>query len=1110
MSTAREPAAFPEIPGYRIEAVLGRGSAGVVYRAVQLAVERKVALKILHPEVAARSKSVRRLQREARTTARLAHPGIVTAIDMGQSGGLWWYAMELVDGPSLAEKLKRDGPLSERDAVKLFIPLCEALEHAVDAGVVHRDIKPGNILVDSGQRARIVDLGLALAEDDPTLTAQGGTLGTPHYISPEQARNPTAADVRSDIWSLGATLYHCLCGRPPFAGKSVAEILSGVLYAPVPDPQEFAPELSSNLALVLRKCLTRDPARRYQHPRELREDLERIRERRAVSVRRSSLDPLLGERDRKRRRLLWASAGVVVVAVAALAYLRPWETPEQAPAQPEVVAPFVPLDELERTAALQGAKAAPLLERLDTLAPALPAAHAQRAARLSSSLHARLDDELVAAGSRLESELDRLWIRQRDFAGALDWLDRRFEAEERERLGLSARQWSDFSRRFELTEKRKRVDDDRKLALGVLQQRLARHYADVVAGARAKRLLDEGRWSAARTALAISGVELVRESAAGTSGFPAGDVEAVLAALEAEVVRPAVSALEDRWRTEDRRRAAELERSRAALVEDVELGRVGDVAAVVDGRYQTLLRDGNVRADELLTDVSDEARRSRDALVAELEPVQARVRLAVAESLFSDSLRDLDVRWKARRFRAIAEQFEGLAANPALAPVRDRATLVATQARILDGVLRRAAATLERLSGTGEVIELRVGTLAFRGRVEEASAALERGFRFRPVDAPASVVPSLLALSELDSGKGTLVPRAALEALAGVAPGGSADSRLECALLRWHLGDRAEAAESELQTPSRAEWLPVLAELQGWLRGADEARRSEERARVERARITLGKLRTAALGGAADLVVQAQWIDELLASSLDLDFVAAESEWLRQRRATLSAEIQLGERALLERAFGPTELQIGETGLARMRWDLGLDYNGPFQRGDWGSDTDGWIAPRPATRLAVADERNWPTLYLQPPIRLGEALELTVSIEQPASSGQPRLFSISIAGVHVVLLGPANIGQKGRWKLGSGSPEAYAQLLADLLDRGKGTEFEPLLKGERYQIRVELKQGRGDVSVWINDKLLGRDTPLRPDPSTFSDKSLVLRSLEPVRVLEVSLSARVR
>jgi len=111
------------------------------------------------------------------------------------------------------------------------------------------------------------------------LTQQGGTLGTPHYISPEQARNPQAADVRSDIWSLGATLFHCVCGRPPFAGESAAEILSGVLYARIPDPGSIQPELSKSLRLVLRKCLARDPSRRYQHPRELREDLELIRER---------------------------------------------------------------------------------------------------------------------------------------------------------------------------------------------------------------------------------------------------------------------------------------------------------------------------------------------------------------------------------------------------------------------------------------------------------------------------------------------------------------------------------------------------------------------------------------------------------------------------------------------------------------------------------------------------------------------------------------------------------------------------------------------------------------------------------------------------------------
>ena len=118
--------------------------------------------------------------------------------------------------------------------------------------VLHRDIKPGNILLDRAGGARLADLGLAFADDDPLLTTADGTLGTPHYISPEQARDPTTADIRSDIWSLGATLFHTLCGRPPFAGASTAEVLSGVLYAAIPDPNSLEPELSRGLVLVLR------------------------------------------------------------------------------------------------------------------------------------------------------------------------------------------------------------------------------------------------------------------------------------------------------------------------------------------------------------------------------------------------------------------------------------------------------------------------------------------------------------------------------------------------------------------------------------------------------------------------------------------------------------------------------------------------------------------------------------------------------------------------------------------------------------------------------------------------------------------------------------------
>src|SRR5262245_1536832 len=282
----------PVIPGYELSQLIGRGASGVVYRARQQAVDREVAIKILHAHLAGDARVVRRLQREARTTARLAHPHIVSAVDMGETDGRSWYAMEYVDGPSLGQRLRSEGRIREREALRLFIPLCEALEHLWEHGVVHRDIKPGNILIDKAGGARLADLGLAFAEDDPSITGTGGTLGTPHYISPEQAVDPRKADVRSDIWSFGATLFHALCGRPPFAGESAAEVLSGVLYARIPDPAELEPSLSRRIVLVLRKCLTRDPERRYQNPHELLLDLERVRERRAPKIRRRFLDPV--------------------------------------------------------------------------------------------------------------------------------------------------------------------------------------------------------------------------------------------------------------------------------------------------------------------------------------------------------------------------------------------------------------------------------------------------------------------------------------------------------------------------------------------------------------------------------------------------------------------------------------------------------------------------------------------------------------------------------------------------------------------------------------------------------------------------------------------------
>jgi serine/threonine-protein kinase len=345
----RREEAPPEIPGYEILGFVGRGSSGVVYRARQLAIDREVAIKILHPHLARESRLVRRLQREARTTARLAHPHIVSAVDMGEAGGRWWYAMEYVDGPSLSQRLRAEGRIREREALRLFIPLCEALEHLWEHGVVHRDIKPANILIDRAGGARLADLGLAVTEEDPSITGNGGTLGTPHYISPEQAVDPRKADVRSDIWSFGATLYHALCGRPPFHGESAAEVLSGVLYSKIPDPTEIEPTVSSRITLVLRKCLTRDPTRRYQDPHELLLDLERVRERRAPRVHRRWLDPVLSRRDPARKAALGATLGLLGLLGVLVLLLPRWlgrddgATPSTSPES----GPFEPLAELE-------------------------------------------------------------------------------------------------------------------------------------------------------------------------------------------------------------------------------------------------------------------------------------------------------------------------------------------------------------------------------------------------------------------------------------------------------------------------------------------------------------------------------------------------------------------------------------------------------------------------------------------------------------------------------------------------------------------------------------------------------------------------------------------
>jgi len=285
---------LPKIAGYRIEGVLGRGGSSVVYRARQLSVDRVVALKVLHLSATKNESTVKRLRREARLMAMLDHPNIISAYDVGESTDGWWMSMELVEGQALSERLRRGGPLTEEEAIQFFVRLSDALQHAHEAGVIHRDVKPANILITPEGEPRLVDLGLARSEDEPQLTRVGSIMGTPHYVSPEQARNPASVDARSDVYSLAATLHDALCGAPPFPGESPAEVFASVLHDTLRDPRELHPGVSKGMSLVMRKALSKDPNRRHSSSREFAADLRLLGEGRMPRIQAKHLEPVVG------------------------------------------------------------------------------------------------------------------------------------------------------------------------------------------------------------------------------------------------------------------------------------------------------------------------------------------------------------------------------------------------------------------------------------------------------------------------------------------------------------------------------------------------------------------------------------------------------------------------------------------------------------------------------------------------------------------------------------------------------------------------------------------------------------------------------------------------
>ncbi len=267
-----------ELAGYEILKKLGQGAMGAVYKAKQKSMDRIVALKVLSRDLKKNRTFIQRFEREAQIAGQLNHPNIVGGIDRGIDQGIYYYVMEYVEGKPLDRLIEDAGKLEVDRALEIALQMARALEHAHSHGLVHRDVKPENILINDEGVAKLCDLGLAKPEDDSAnLTQIGTSMGTPHYISPEQALGRADIDIRSDIYSLGTTLWSMVIGDVPFRAETPALVLAAHIDKPLPDPKVIAPYLPTPLCRLLKKMLAKSPDDRHKNPTELIAEIEAVR-----------------------------------------------------------------------------------------------------------------------------------------------------------------------------------------------------------------------------------------------------------------------------------------------------------------------------------------------------------------------------------------------------------------------------------------------------------------------------------------------------------------------------------------------------------------------------------------------------------------------------------------------------------------------------------------------------------------------------------------------------------------------------------------------------------------------------------------------------------------